>query len=680
MQSIASNVTVGTWLAKYSYCWTPDVCGSQVVKYPIQIIVKTMDSAWISKVPAIDQSVIDLHNKLHQQVVKPGDNAEEIIQVLDKHGFHQLSEGTKLYLLCAELAHTRNTVFEEIFKADKINTLIALLPLTPLFGIAKNNIPEYKWIESPTWMENTLYENKLRWKPGGCKCRNHNQPSNGEEKLCAVTNIAFTMFAAELFFLSDVYSDNQQCLLYLLIIAPGLLSIKVPRYNNETQLKNALRKHVDNPYVLDILIEKVSPIDIVVAIPNLGWTWRYYSDTHYSTNVRFLIETVAKGHENEIRQYRDNTGSSVLHIVCYFHEYSDPDPLLLDWLNLLLRIGLDPSVRNKKGESALDVLITSFCWKGQYVLAYSDDKIDISHFMARSFIQAIQMFLPWFKDTPVSNITLPELRSTRYPSVESINIDCINLYQTILDKGVFRYAEQNLSILYAALFRLYSCDRKHNPCIHCKLMVRLTYQALHNGIALQTTVMELVACGTPVTMFDCLVNEIKTSRQNFSCSCQSNSGRSSTTCGCCGFQVMELIAHCTPHIKNVQCCKKDECGCFHISLMNMLLTLYYTRPFTMSNICNITKLIWLYFPEDKIRAMDYLHMLHDGISSTDDSRVVSDLQDLMQTVRPLKLLCRLCILQLIHWKDIKRLPAPMRLIRYLELGDISSDHVVHSVL
>ena len=43
-------------------------------------------------------------------------------------------------------------------------------------------------------------------------------------------------------------------------------------------------------------------------------------------------------------------------------------------------------------------------------------------------------------------------------------------------------------------------------------------------------------------------------------------------------------------------------------------------------------------------------------------------------------MCRLCILQLIQWKDIKRLPAPGRLIRYLELGNISSDHVVHNVL
>ena len=352
--------------------------------------------------------------------------------------------------------------------------------------------------------------------------------------------------------------------------------------------------------------------------------------------MRLLTETVAKGQENEIRQYRDNTGSSLLHIVCNCHEYSDPDPLLLDWLNLLLRIGLDPSVRNKNGKSALDVLITSFCCNGKYVLADSDDKIDMSHFKARSFIRAVQMFLPWFKDTPVSNIALPELRSTRYPSVESINHYCINLYQTIIDKGIFRYAEQNLATLYRQL-SLYSCDRKHNPCIHCKLMVRLTYQALHKGIELKTTVMEYTS-GTPVTIFECLVNEIKTSRKYRSCSCQRNSGGFPSTCGCCGFQVMELIAHCTPHITNVECLKGDACGCFPISLMNMLLTVNYTRPFTMSNICSIIKLIWLYFPDDKIRAMDYLHKLQDETSSTDDSRVVSDLQDLMQTVRPLKVL------------------------------------------
>ena len=168
------------------------------------------------------------------------------------------------------------------------------------------------------------------------------------------------------------------------------------------------------------------------------------------------------------------------------------------------------------------------------------------------------------------------------------------------------------------------------------------------------------------------------SRKHVPCSCLSKSGTSSTTCGCCGFQVLELIAYCMPHTGRVECCKGDGCECVRISLMNLLLTVNYTRPFTFSNICSIIKLIWLYFPEDKIPAMDYLHKLHNRISSRDERRDVTDLQDLMQTVRPLKLLSRLCILQHIEWKDIKHLPAPLRLIRYLELGDISFNHVIHN--
>ena len=75
--------------------------------------------------------------------------------------------------------------------------MIALLQRTPLFAITKDNIPQHKWIESPTWMRNMLYENKVRWKPGRCKCGNHSDPCNDDEKLCP-DNIAFTMFAADL--------------------------------------------------------------------------------------------------------------------------------------------------------------------------------------------------------------------------------------------------------------------------------------------------------------------------------------------------------------------------------------------------------------------------------------------------------------------------------------------------
>ena len=638
-----------------------------------------MDTTWISKVPAIDQSVSDLHNKLHQEVLKPDDNAEEIMQVLDKHGFHQLSEGTQLYLLCAKL--TQYTLFEEVIRANKINTMIALLPLVPLFGIAKDNIPEYKWIKSPTWMENTLYENKLRWKPGRCKCKDHNQPSNEEEKLCALTNVAFTMVAAEFFYQSCWHSNDQRFLLYLLHMAPGLLNIKVPNYDSNSQLKPALENLIDHPDLLDILIGNVPPIDIVVALLNLRWTLLHYSHIHYTNIVRFLIETVAKGHENEIRQYKDNTGSSLLHIVCV----GSTDPLLLHWLKVLLHTGLDPSVRNNYEQFALDVLISSFCLDVEKVLANSNEDIDESHFMARSFTQAVQMFLPWFKDTPVSNITLPELHSTRYLTVETINNDCFNLYQAVLDKTINpRFAEHNLNILYRYIYFHDNCERKHNPCIQCKPMVHLMHQALHKGVDLKTPIWEFAACGKSVTLFECLVHEINASRELIPCVCQSNTS-SLATCGCCGFQVLELIIHCWPHISHVECRKGDGCECRHfpVSLMSLLLfEVHYSRarPFTLSNICSIVKLIWLYFPEDKICAMDYLHKLHDKASSSDDRRAVSDLQDLMRTVRSLKPLCRLCILQHIQWKDIKCLPAPVRLVRYLELGDISYDHVVHKLL
>ena len=88
----------------------------------------------------------------------------------------------------------------------------------------------------------------------------------------------------------------------------------------------------------------------------------------------------------------------------------------------------------------------------------------------------------------------------------------------------------------------------------------------------------------------------------------------------------------------------------------------------------------MYQSDAKIIMKDYLHQLHDDKSDIGDRRVVNDLEDLMQAVRPLKLLCRICVLQHIKWKDIKHLAMPARLKQNLEIGDISNEHVVYKVL
>ena len=165
---------------------------------------------------------------------------------------------------------------------------------------------------------------------------------------------------------------------------------------------------IHNPDMLDILMKKEAYSENTGNIlKSLLLSIRYndYLDTHFIQSHRFLITTVARGHEEKIRHYRDSSGSSLLHIVCQ-HML---DPSLLYWINELLRIGLDPSGRNNHYETALDALISSFCKESKSVIIQHNKDIDDSQFLARSFCQAVNMFVPYFKGTSVSQMKIPKL-------------------------------------------------------------------------------------------------------------------------------------------------------------------------------------------------------------------------------------------------------------------------------
>ncbi len=64
----------------------------------------------------------------------------------------------------------------------------------------------------------------------------------------------------------------------------------------------------------------------------------------------------------------------------------------------------------------------------------------------------------------------------------------------------------------------------------------------------------------------------------------------------------------------------------------------------------------------------------------EEIRTADVLQDLIQTVRPLQLISRVCIRQHVQWHDVNQLPVPKPLKDYISFGDISPDHVIHKVI
>ena len=62
----------------------------------------------------------------------------------------------------------------------------------------------------------------------------------------------------------------------------------------------------------------------------------------------------------------------------------------------------------------MSALLVSGQESGRVIIQHDKD-IDESQFLARSFCQAVHMFIPWFKDTPVSRIKFPQLyHNTKY--------------------------------------------------------------------------------------------------------------------------------------------------------------------------------------------------------------------------------------------------------------------------
>ena len=110
--------------------------------------------------------------------------------------------------------------------------------------------------------------------------------------------------------------------------------------------------------------------------------------------------------------------------------------------------------------------------------------------------------------------------------------------------------------------------------------------------------------------------------------------------------------------------------------------------YLLSNIEKIAHLIWMYDPRGRVWAAS---MLKDFISAASTintgtnalENVISALNELretVQSVRPLQLLSRLSILQHVQWQDVKQLPLPASLKRYVCFGDISQDHKIHDII
>ena len=88
----------------------------------------------------------------------------------------------------------------------------------------------------------------------------------------------------------------------------------------------------------------------------------------------------------------------------------------------------------------------------------------------------------------------------------------------------------------------------------------------------------------------------------------------------------------------------------------------------------------MYHPPSKDILLDFLRKLIDKANDHNLRRTLIDLYNIVLSVRPLKLLSRLCILKHLQWKDVGQLPLTQLLKKYISIGDIPPSHKIHKVI
>ena len=200
---------------------------------------------------------------------------------------------------------------------------------------------------------------------------------------------------------------------------------------------------------------------------------------------------VIRGHEDEVRQYRDAKGCTLLHIVCEKAHLSLKSEVLFYYITQLLRIRLDPRTTNDDNKTVLDVFIDSF------LVSFGCDEImddflnhiylSLNQYEVQFFVECVNALLPWFEDTSISQVQLPCLRKARYVTVKELYIDLITVYQPFVDKHLFPDEAERYFMRMVSETGLLNCIKSF-PCLFCHPLTKLLYKELGKGFDLNKAI------------------------------------------------------------------------------------------------------------------------------------------------------------------------------------------------
>ena len=623
--------------------------------------------------------------ELMDEARESDDNVERFRRLLEKHGFHELDEDSKLYLLFyyRDEHDIYKTVWCHVIRLGKYETMKMLLPLTPLFAVSKENIPaDCEWIGSHTWMQNFLRINKVRWNTESWKCTNQTEQSLDRAKLEILSELACTMFAAELFTFCMYRKHNPMRITiakYFLEHFPKLVHIKLPQSENRLPFNLALASSVSS--ILELLQSVGAPLakafvgtDLNFAIDRGMW----FHENHIMDMMK-VTEIVCQKHAEQIREHRTSEQFTLLHTL-FRTTLLAPLEDRISCCRLLLRTGVDPRRKDNRGRTVFDILLDAFLINlGRFAFWYHEGTFSIKEtdkLKVNVFVECADSILPFMKSKVQRPMRLPTINyDSMYLKTDMAYKHIFYCFELLLERFTFTYSIGHpLALLVCSDIIWRNSD--HYIFISKKTFdypanAKLIYLALCKGLDLNE---RFEVCDSNVSLPGCFCSVFLSQRHYKVCRCAVGVGCNTS------WAIMELMLHCGANLEQLLTEELTTDNNVTASLLSLLSSneSYGARmtiegsPINTNVVNSLCLLIWMYAPSHKKYAINYL-------CSLPDEDKTSEVVELLQKTRPLTLLSRLSVLTYVKWVDIGLLGLPSCLEKYVRIGDISHKSVYESM-
>ena len=504
-----------------------------------------------------------------------------------------------------------------------------------------------------------------------------------------------THFAADLF-MKGYRMNAKNCMMYLLSQVPTIIhaNVHVNEYHKPTLLKFALDEdtyirfmdqniHTSNQervQLLNMFLEENSSTGKTLleqattagCVGETMWTLYTHSRTlEQSGHMFHTTEALTKRYKEEVRIYRNQYGESLLHTLLISYWPNCPEDIISS-TKQLLSVGIDPTSQDNRGRTVLDKLILRIFVRERM----PEHLTDIPQYIKRieACLECLQILVLWCTGTH-GEFNIPKLRAN-YPSYEALSQDLIKLWYVLLNSDILHVSHANNEYHFACLV----ANRFLGYDSLCQSAAELLYYAMCKGLNFCNP-EETKHFSLPYKIIDTICYSSLINR-TLRCACSDDrpAGELKPSCNCCHWSLLELVLNMKPELVKPDNMDSKNSIYHHIyRYINIVIESRYGGPIDIENITKMVNITWMYFPPSRPLIIKKLHALEKASTDTTSQRVIQELQEQVQTVRPLQLLTRLCILQNIQWKHIQQLPLPGLLKRYIEIGDVSSNHVIHQL-